>query len=45
MSITLQEVENLLLLDMFNARYLAGQGYRHRLVIDGNDCARSILPC
>ncbi|MFO1432586.1 MAG: endonuclease/exonuclease/phosphatase family protein [Candidatus Competibacteraceae bacterium] len=35
--IALQEVENLLLLDMFNARYLAGQGYRHRLVIDGND--------
>lgn len=36
----LQEVENLLVLDLFNSRYLAGQGYRHRLLIDGNDPRR-----
>ena len=35
--IAFQEVENLLVLDRFNSRYLAGKGYRYRVLIDGND--------
>lgn len=35
--IALQEVENLLVLDRFNSRYLGGEQYRHRLVIDSHD--------
>lgn len=35
--IALQEVESLPVLDRFNARYLGGMKYRHRIVVDGND--------
>jgi endonuclease/exonuclease/phosphatase family metal-dependent hydrolase len=35
--IALQEVESLPVLDAFNSRYLAGQGYRFRIVIDSFD--------
>ena len=35
--IALQEVENMGVLERFNARYLAKLGYRHRVLIDGND--------
>ncbi len=35
--VCLQEVESLPVLDRFNSRYLGGRGYRHRMVIDGND--------
>jgi endonuclease/exonuclease/phosphatase family metal-dependent hydrolase len=33
----LQEVESLPVLDRFTSRYLAGQGYVHRVLVDGND--------
>ncbi|MGH6931218.1 MAG: endonuclease/exonuclease/phosphatase family protein [Dongiaceae bacterium] len=33
----LQEVESLPVLDRFNSRYLAGEGYVHRVLVDGND--------
>jgi endonuclease/exonuclease/phosphatase family metal-dependent hydrolase len=35
--IALVEVENLLVLDRFNSRYLGGMGYRHRILIDSAD--------
>ena len=33
----LQEVENLLVLERFNSRYLGGMRYRHRMLIDSHD--------
>ena len=33
----LQEVENVEVLERFNSRYLGGQGYKHRLVVDSHD--------
>ena len=38
--ICLQEVENLHVLERFNSRYLGGMGYKHRIVVDGNDPRR-----
>lgn len=35
--IALQEVENLKVLDAFNSRYLGGENYKHRLLIDAFD--------
>lgn len=35
--IALQEIESLPILDHFNSRYLAGMGYRHRILVDSHD--------
>jgi endonuclease/exonuclease/phosphatase family metal-dependent hydrolase len=35
--ICLQEVENLIVLERFNSRYLGGMQYRHRMLIDSHD--------
>ena len=35
--ICLQEVENMSVLERFNSRYMPREGYRHRIVVDGND--------
>lgn len=35
--VALQEIENLKVLDRFNSRYLAGRGYKHRILIDAFD--------
>ena len=35
--IALQEIESLPILDHFNSRYIAGLGYRHRILVDSHD--------
>lgn len=40
--VALQEVENLIVLDRFNSRYLAAKNYKHRILIDSNNDDRGI---